>query len=50
MQLLVVKIKRVYAQHPNDDNYGINCVRLALEQGGITASKSTVRYAMKKVV
>ena len=29
----LVKIKRVYAQHPNDDNYGINCVRLALEQG-----------------
>ena len=45
-QLLLVKIRQVYAQHPDNDNYGVNRVRLALEQDGIT--KSTVRRAMKK--
>lgn len=47
-QLLLVKIKQVYAKHPDNDNYGVNRVRLALEQDGITVSKSTVRRAMKK--
>ncbi len=47
-QLLLVKIKQVYAQHPDNDNYGVDRVRLALEQDGITVSKSTVRRAMKK--
>jgi len=47
-QLLLVKIKQVYAKHPDNDNYGVNRVRLALEQNGITVSKSTVRRAMKK--
>lgn len=47
-QLLLVKIKQVYAEHPDNNNYGVNRVRLALEQNGITVSKSTVRRAMKK--
>jgi transposase InsO family protein len=47
-QLLLVKIKQVYAKHPDNDNYGVNRVRLALEQDGSTVSKSTVRRAMKK--
>ena len=46
--LLLVKIKQVYAKYPDNDNYGVNRVRLALEQNGITVSKSTVRRAMKK--
>ena len=47
-QLLLVKINQVYTKHPDNDNYGVNRVRLALEQDGITVSKSTVRRAMKK--
>ena len=47
-QLLLVKIKQIIAQHPDNDNYGVERVRLALEQGGVLASKSTVRRAMKK--
>jgi putative transposase len=47
-RLLLVKIKQVYAQHPDNDNYGVDRVRLALEQNGIIMSKSTVRRAMKK--
>ena len=47
-QLLLVKIKQVYAKHPDNDNYGVDRVRLALEQDGVTVSKSTVRRAMKK--
>ena len=47
-QLLLVKIKQVYAKHPDNDNYGVNRICLALEQNGITVSKSTVRRAMKK--
>mgnify|MGYP000953349714 CR=1 FL=1 len=47
-QLFLAKIKQVYAQHPDNDNYGVNRVWLAFEQDGITMSKSTVRRAMKK--
>ncbi|QKN24757.1 MULTISPECIES: IS3 family transposase [Caproicibacterium] len=47
-QLLLVKIKQVYTRHPNNDNYGVNRIRLVLKQNGISVSKSTVRRAMKK--
>lgn len=47
-QLLLVKIKQVYAQHPDNDNYGVNRIFLALEQDGLSVSKSTVRRAMKR--
>lgn len=47
-QLLLVKIKQVYVKHPDNDNYGVNRICLALEQGGISVSKSAVRRAMKK--
>lgn len=47
-QLLLVKIKQIYAKHPDNDNYGVDRIRLALEQDGVTVSKSTVRRAMKK--
>lgn len=47
-QLLLVKIKQIYTQHPDNSNYGVERVRLALEQDGVTVSKSTVRRTMKK--
>jgi hypothetical protein len=47
-QLLLVKIKQIIAQYPDNDNYGVERVRLALEQRSVIASKSTVRRAMKK--
>ena len=48
--LLLVKIKQIIAQHPDNGNYGVGHVRLALEQGGVIVSKSTVRRAVKKAV
>lgn len=47
-QLLLVKIQQVYAKHPDNGNYGVDRVRLALKQDGAIVSKSTVRRAMKK--
>lgn len=46
--MLLVKIKQIYMQHPDNSNYGVDRVQLALEQNGITVSKSTVRRTMKK--
>ena len=47
-QLLLVKIRENLAEHPDNSNYGIKRMRLALEQKDIIESRSTVRRAMKK--
>ncbi|MBQ1175772.1 MAG: transposase, partial [Treponema sp.] len=36
------------AETPENDNYGVERIKIALDQKGIKVSKSTVRRAMKK--
>ncbi|WP_257225363.1 IS3 family transposase [Treponema parvum] len=47
-QLLLVEIYKILSQDPENDNYGIQRIRLALEQRGIKLSRSTVIRAMRK--
>ena len=47
-QLLSVEIKKIIDEHPDNDNYGVLRMRIALEQNGITVSKRTVSRAMSK--
>ena len=47
-QLLLVHIKKIFESHPDNDNYGVRRIRIALAQDGIDVSLSTVRRAMKK--
>lgn len=47
-QLLMVKIHEILDEHPDNKNYGINRVLIALQQKGITVSRSTVIRAMRK--
>ncbi|MGL4484208.1 MAG: IS3 family transposase, partial [Anaerovoracaceae bacterium] len=46
-QLLLVKIREIIAEYPDNDNYGVKRIRLALAQKGIKRSHSTVHRAMK---
>ena len=45
-QLLLVEIRKILSQDPENDNYGIERIRLALEQRGIKVSRLTVIRAM----
>ena len=47
--LLSEKIKGIIAAHPDNSNYGVNRIQLALRQEGICVSRSTIRRAMKEV-
>lgn len=47
-QLLLVKIREIYAETPDNRNYGVRRIQLALEQQGIRVSRSGVRRAMKR--
>ena len=47
-QLLLVEIHKILSQDPENDNYGIQRMRLALEQRGIKVSRSKVIRAMRK--
>lgn len=47
-QLLLVQIRKIYEEHPDNRNYGVGRILLALNQRGVKASRSTVRRAMKK--
>lgn len=47
-QLLLVEIHEILAKDPENDNYGIHRIQLALEQRGIKVSRSTVIRAMRK--
>lgn len=44
---LLVRIKEIIGQHPDNDNYGARRVHLALTQAGETVSYSTVYRVMK---
>mgnify|MGYP000934672823 FL=1 len=45
-QLLLVEIHKILSQDPENDNYGIQRMRLALEQRGKKVSRSTVIRAL----
>lgn len=47
-QLLLVKIHDILDEHPDNRNYGIDRVMIALEQRGEKASRSTVTRTMRK--
>ena len=47
-QLLLVQIRKIYEENPDNRNYGVRRIQLALEQRGMEASRSSVRRAMKK--
>ncbi len=47
-QLLLVKIHEILDEHPDNENYGIERVLIALQQKGETVSRSTVIRAMRK--
>ena len=47
-QLLLVKIHGILDEHPDNKNYGIDRVHIALQQMGVTVSRSTVIRAMRK--
>ena len=46
-ELLLVKIKEIIVEHPDNINYGINRMQTALQQRGINVSIRTVYRAMK---
>jgi hypothetical protein len=47
-QLLLVRIRKIYEENPDNRNYGVGRILLALEQRGVKTSRSGVRRAMKK--
>ena len=46
-QLLLVKIKEILSEHPDNANYGYDRIHKALEIRGIKVSRNTVYRAMK---
>ncbi len=48
-QLLSVEIQKIIDKHPDNDNYGVERMRIALNEVGIETSKSTVRRTMKEM-
>lgn len=48
-QLLSVEIKKIIDEHPDNDNYGVLRMRIALEQNGITVSTRTVSRTMSEM-
>ena len=47
-QLLAGKVKKILEEHPDNRNYGMNRVCLALEQDGVDVSRRTVYRVMKE--
>ena len=47
-QLLLVKIKEIVKEHPDNHNYGVDRILLALLQKGIQVSRRTVYRAMQE--
>ena len=48
-QLLSVEIQKIIDEHPDNDNYGVERMRIALSEAGIETSKSTVWHTMKEM-
>jgi len=47
-QILLSEIHKILKEHPDNDNYGVERIMLALKQRGIIRSYSTVKRAMVK--
>lgn len=47
-QLLLDEIKKIYDEHPDNENYGVDRIQTALQQKGFKRSRSTVYRAMKE--
>ena len=47
-QLLAGKVKKILEDHPDNRNYGVDRVCLALEQDGVDVSRRTVYRVMKE--
>ena len=47
-QLLLVKIKEIVNEHPDNQNYGVDRILLALLQKGIQVSRRTVYRTMQE--
>ena len=47
-QLLLVEIKNILSEHPDNDNYGIERIQIALDQKEIKCSRRTVYRAMQE--
>lgn len=47
-QLLLVKIKEIVNEHPDNQNYGVERILLALLQKGIQVSRRTVYRTMQE--
>jgi transposase InsO family protein len=47
-QILLAEIHKILAEHPDNDNYGVERMMIALAQKGIIRSYSTVKRAMKQ--
>ena len=48
-ELLSVKIKSILEEHPDNDNYGIDRIMIALEQKGVHVSRRTVYRTMSEM-
>ena len=48
-ELLSVEIRKIAEEYPDNDNYGVNRMKAALEQNGIQVSKRTVYRAMSEM-
>ena len=48
-ELLSVEIRKIAEEYPDNDNYGVNRMKAALEQNGIHTSKRTVYRAMSEM-
>lgn len=48
-QLLSVKIEEIRSEHPDNENYGVNRMQIALERRGIKVSRRTVYRAMAEM-
>ncbi len=47
-ELLLVEIQKIYDEHKDNENYGVDRIKSALRQKGIDRSRSTVYRAMKE--
>ena len=47
-ELLLVEIKKIYDEHEDNENFGVERIRTALRQKGIERSRSTVYRSMKE--
>lgn len=47
-QLLLVRIKEILSEHPDNDNYGVRRMQIALRQRGIAVSLRTVYRTMQE--